>query len=174
MNDDWITISDDEVVAIWQDGSGMEHRIPPWFYADAGTPIDEGTGDDMEYVRTEIIDQGQPVNGPDEEEAAIRTLKQILHDMPKPTKGPDARHQALDRLDQLHKIFPPPILPQDEGRYCVKPDEMVTVNIYMTLTATVKRSELEMSLNDPHIAFDIPKEIIIDDITGVNGEDING
>jgi hypothetical protein len=52
---EWKIIKDDNVRHIWEDSSGKEHAIPPSFYAEAGTPVDGDTGDDMEYVRTEIL-----------------------------------------------------------------------------------------------------------------------
>lgn len=53
----WTTISDDRVRHVWADSEGKEHYINPTFYADSGTPIDADDGDDMTYVRTEILDE---------------------------------------------------------------------------------------------------------------------
>ncbi len=53
IDDVWHTADDNDLRHIWVDSSGLEHSVSPAFYADAGTPIDEDSGDDMEYVRTE-------------------------------------------------------------------------------------------------------------------------
>ncbi len=50
----WVKVPDNAVLHIWRDADGNEVTVSPTFYADAGTPIDSETGDDMEYVRTEI------------------------------------------------------------------------------------------------------------------------
>ena len=51
----WATIVDSRVRAIWRDSTGKEHAIPPSFYSEAGTPVCPETGEDLEYVRTEIL-----------------------------------------------------------------------------------------------------------------------
>lgn len=51
----WMTVPDTEVRHIWKDSAGEEHAIPPEFYEEAGTPVDGETGDDMTYVRTEVL-----------------------------------------------------------------------------------------------------------------------
>lgn len=55
----WIPIPDDLVRHIWapdeaSDGEG-EISVNPSWYAENGTPVDPETGDDMSYVRTEIM-----------------------------------------------------------------------------------------------------------------------
>lgn len=55
----WNIISDDKVRHIWAPdnlpyGEG-EIAVGPHWYAENGTPVDPDTGDDMSYVRTEIL-----------------------------------------------------------------------------------------------------------------------
>jgi len=53
----WTRIDDSKVRHVWvgQDGAKpYEITVPPTFYFDNGTPIDDN-GDDMTYVRTEIL-----------------------------------------------------------------------------------------------------------------------
>ena len=52
----WQEISDSHVRHVWarEDGSG-EITVDPTFYQESGTPIDSETGDDLVYVRTEIL-----------------------------------------------------------------------------------------------------------------------
>ena len=52
---DWKKIDDTRIRHVWADDSGVEHYISPWFYADAGIPIDEESGDDMTYLHTELL-----------------------------------------------------------------------------------------------------------------------
>jgi hypothetical protein len=54
----WKTIEDSKVRHVWanEDGSG-EITVDPTFYQDSGTPIDDETGDDLMYVRTEILEE---------------------------------------------------------------------------------------------------------------------
>jgi len=47
-------IPDNKVFHIWKDSEGKEHAVPPTFYEESGTPVCPESGDDMEYVRTEI------------------------------------------------------------------------------------------------------------------------
>lgn len=47
-------IPDNKIFHIWVDDSGEEHSVPPTYYAESGTPIDAESGNDMEYVRTEV------------------------------------------------------------------------------------------------------------------------
>jgi hypothetical protein len=54
-NEQWIIVSDACVRHVWRDSQGNEHFIPPDFYEVSGTPIDEQTGNDMTYVRTEVF-----------------------------------------------------------------------------------------------------------------------
>ena len=56
----WKTIADDKIRHIWApdhlpDGEG-EISIEPHWYAENGTPVDPETGEDMSYVRTEILE----------------------------------------------------------------------------------------------------------------------
>ncbi len=52
-------IEDAKVVHIWEGytecDESYETEVGPEWYADNGTPID-GQGDDMRYIRTEIIE----------------------------------------------------------------------------------------------------------------------
>lgn len=55
----WKTIADSKIRHIWApdhlpDGAG-EITVEPHWYAENGTPVDPETGDDMSYVRTEIL-----------------------------------------------------------------------------------------------------------------------
>lgn len=56
----WKTVSDSQVRHVWSlpDGTG-EITVDPTFYADSGIPVcpdgGEFNGDDMIYVRTEIL-----------------------------------------------------------------------------------------------------------------------
>lgn len=52
----WKTIAGNRVRHIWKDSTGKECGVGPDFYEDAGIPIDDN-GDDMEYVRTEILEE---------------------------------------------------------------------------------------------------------------------
>ena len=57
----WREISDSKVRHVWayEDAKGNHTRevtVDPTFYQDSGTPIDSETGDDLVYVRTEILD----------------------------------------------------------------------------------------------------------------------
>ena len=55
----WIPIPDARVRHVWANEAGEEISVDPSFYADAGTPIDEETGEDLSYVRTELqVDNG--------------------------------------------------------------------------------------------------------------------
>lgn len=56
----WKIISDDKIRHIWApdhmpDGEG-EISVEPNWYSENGTPVDSETGDDMSYVRTEILE----------------------------------------------------------------------------------------------------------------------
>ena len=51
----WTTIADSKVRHVWANDAGEEVTVDPSFYADSGTPIDAETGDDLTYVRTEIL-----------------------------------------------------------------------------------------------------------------------
>jgi hypothetical protein len=51
----WVTVLDQHVRHVWKDPSGNEHFVGPDFYGQNGTPVDDETGDDMEYVRTELL-----------------------------------------------------------------------------------------------------------------------
>lgn len=51
----WVKIDDRNVRHVWANEQGEEIQVDPSFYADGGTPIDEETGDDLSYVRTEIL-----------------------------------------------------------------------------------------------------------------------
>lgn len=51
----WVTVLDQHVRHIWKDSAGNEHAVSPDFYEQNGTPVDGETGDDMEYVRTELL-----------------------------------------------------------------------------------------------------------------------
>ena len=51
----WIAIDDSKVRHVWVNDYGKEITVDPSFYAHSGTPIDERTGDDLSYVRTEIL-----------------------------------------------------------------------------------------------------------------------
>lgn len=51
---DWHDISDENVRHIWLDDVGKAWGISPMFYENSGIPIDEASGRDMVYVRTEI------------------------------------------------------------------------------------------------------------------------
>lgn len=54
--ENWTTIPDDKVRHIWCPAdSDAEISVPPSFYSESGTPVDPETGDDMEYIRTEIL-----------------------------------------------------------------------------------------------------------------------
>jgi len=48
----WNRIDDDTILHVWIDSKGIEHEISPAFYERNGTPIDEGTGEDMMYSHT--------------------------------------------------------------------------------------------------------------------------
>ncbi len=55
----WITMPDNLIRHIWApkdapDGEG-EISVEPTFYAEAGTPVDPETGDDLIHVRTELL-----------------------------------------------------------------------------------------------------------------------
>lgn len=57
----WETIADSRIRHIWApdaapDGEG-EIAVDPSWYSENGTPVDSETGDDMSYVRTEILDE---------------------------------------------------------------------------------------------------------------------
>lgn len=60
---DWVTISDKEVRHIWANEKGEEISVDPSFYADGGTPIDEETGEDLSYVRTELLCEDEDNEG---------------------------------------------------------------------------------------------------------------
>ena len=51
----WRVVNDANVRHIWVDDHHKEHAIYPGFYEDSGTPIDELSGEDMLYDRTEIL-----------------------------------------------------------------------------------------------------------------------
>jgi len=51
----WTPIADNKVRHVWANEDGKEITVDPTFYAESGTPIDEETGDDLTYVRTEIL-----------------------------------------------------------------------------------------------------------------------
>ena len=51
----WVTVPDGMLRHVWANEQGEEISVDPSFYADAGTPIDEETGEDLSYVRTEIL-----------------------------------------------------------------------------------------------------------------------
>jgi hypothetical protein len=57
--DGWLKIPDDEVCHIWTDPDGKHAtEVPPWFYADSGTPICDSNskhdGEDKVYKHTEV------------------------------------------------------------------------------------------------------------------------
>lgn len=54
MPENWKPIADADVVHVWIDDDGVEHRVSPTFYADSGTPVDGSSGNDMRYSHTEI------------------------------------------------------------------------------------------------------------------------
>jgi len=47
-------VPDAKIYHIWRDSEGEEHAVHPDFYECSGTPIDGESGEDMEYIRTEI------------------------------------------------------------------------------------------------------------------------
>lgn len=49
-------VEDRKIYHIWKDSEGEEHAVHPDFYEENGTPICPESGDDMEYIRTEIED----------------------------------------------------------------------------------------------------------------------
>jgi hypothetical protein len=55
----WGTIDDAKVRHIWRQSDGTEVAIPPTFYEESGTPVEDSDseydGDDLTYVRTEIL-----------------------------------------------------------------------------------------------------------------------
>lgn len=51
----WTPIADNKVRHVWTNEDGVEITVDPTFYAESGIPIDEETGDDLTYVRTEIL-----------------------------------------------------------------------------------------------------------------------
>lgn len=53
-NEIWVTVSDQNIRHIWRDRDDNETSVPPTFYENNGTPTAEN-GDDMEYVRTEVL-----------------------------------------------------------------------------------------------------------------------
>lgn len=59
MTENWITIDDVKVRHIWVYSNGMEIAVSPAWYEENGTPVDAETGDDCEYVRTEILIDGE-------------------------------------------------------------------------------------------------------------------
>lgn len=52
----WKTIDDSKIRHVWVNGNGIEVMVDPSSYACCGVPMDEDTGDDLEYVRTEILE----------------------------------------------------------------------------------------------------------------------
>ena len=48
------TIPDNKIFHIWKYSDGEELSVSPDWYQDNGTPVDPETGDDCEYVRTEV------------------------------------------------------------------------------------------------------------------------
>lgn len=51
----WTTINDNRILHVWADSEGKEVRVHPSFYAEAGIPCCDETGDDLTYLRTEIL-----------------------------------------------------------------------------------------------------------------------
>lgn len=56
MAENWKTVADEKIRHIWVGDDGEEISVSPDWYADNGTPVDPETGDDMSYVRTEILE----------------------------------------------------------------------------------------------------------------------
>ncbi len=52
--ENWKTIPDNQIRHVWADENGEEITISPAWYEDNGTPVGDN-GDDMKYIRTEII-----------------------------------------------------------------------------------------------------------------------
>jgi len=50
----WSIIPDDQVCTVWRNEGGNEHRFQPTHFIHNGAPINEFSGDDMVYLRTEI------------------------------------------------------------------------------------------------------------------------
>lgn len=50
----WRVATDDDILHVWENADGQQVTVPPSFYADAGTPVDSETGEDLEYVQTLI------------------------------------------------------------------------------------------------------------------------
>ena len=51
----WKTIPDADVRHVWRyPGTDDVVFVDPTFYTECGTPIDDETGDDLEYVETQI------------------------------------------------------------------------------------------------------------------------
>ena len=61
MTEKWKTIPDNAVRHIWgindQVSSENEISVSPDWYAENGTPIDGETGEDLVYLRTEILEK---------------------------------------------------------------------------------------------------------------------
>ncbi len=51
----WVTVPDIEVRHVWTGDSDKDVYVSPDWYEENGTPVDPDTGDDMSYVRTEIL-----------------------------------------------------------------------------------------------------------------------
>ena len=53
-------VPDGEVRTVWKDDKGNLVYLYPCDFADTGVPIDEESGADCEYVRTEVIKEIKP------------------------------------------------------------------------------------------------------------------
>jgi len=71
MVENWGLIQDNRVRHVWKCDCKKAKKITvdPSFYADAGTPVCEECGEDLSYVRTEILEDKDP-----------RDLKKVLRE----------------------------------------------------------------------------------------------
>lgn len=53
----WTKVKDSYVAHYWKKKNGVFVVVNPTFYADGGTPIDEESGDDLEYDHTEVYQE---------------------------------------------------------------------------------------------------------------------
>lgn len=52
----WKEISDENIRHVWLDtDTNEEVFIYPYFYEESGTPVCHESGNDMEYLRTEVL-----------------------------------------------------------------------------------------------------------------------
>lgn len=54
MSDKWVRIPDENVRTVWIKEDGSYVFMPPNDIPQTGVPIDEDTGDDLEYGWTEV------------------------------------------------------------------------------------------------------------------------